>query len=207
MNFSRRTSGEEGLELLRESSEDAGDTVILITAWGSIALAVEGMKAGAVGLRHQAVDESANAAGRRRRARAGRDRRAGRRARRSTREELDARYDFGDLVGNDARMLRHPSAGRPRGATDASVLITGESGTGKELVAEAIHRNSRRAERAVRQGQSRRHLRVAVRERDVRPHARRLHRRPRRPQGPIRGGATAERSSSTRSAISIRRRR
>ena len=29
--------------------------------------------------------------------------------------------------------------------TDASVLITGESGTGKELVAEAIHRNSRRA--------------------------------------------------------------
>ena len=28
--------------------------------------------------------------------------------------------------------------------TDASVLITGESGTGKELVAEAIHRNSRR---------------------------------------------------------------
>ena len=32
-------------------------------------------------------------------------------------------------------------------ATDASVLITGESGTGKELVAEAIHRNSRRAAR------------------------------------------------------------
>src|SRR5207244_3691445 len=29
-------------------------------------------------------------------------------------------------------------------ATDASVLITGESGTGKELVAEAVHRNSRR---------------------------------------------------------------
>jgi two-component system response regulator AtoC len=29
-------------------------------------------------------------------------------------------------------------------ATDASVLITGESGTGKELVAEALHRNSRR---------------------------------------------------------------
>jgi transcriptional regulator with PAS, ATPase and Fis domain len=28
--------------------------------------------------------------------------------------------------------------------TDASVLITGESGTGKELIAQAIHRNSRR---------------------------------------------------------------
>ena len=32
--------------------------------------------------------------------------------------------------------------------TDASVLITGESGTGKELIAEAIHRNSPRADRA-----------------------------------------------------------
>jgi DNA-binding NtrC family response regulator len=33
-------------------------------------------------------------------------------------------------------------------ATDASVLITGESGTGKELVAEALHRNSRRRDKA-----------------------------------------------------------
>src|SRR5439155_4262742 len=31
--------------------------------------------------------------------------------------------------------------------TDASVLITGESGTGKELIAEAIHRNSKRREK------------------------------------------------------------
>ncbi len=55
---------------------------------------------------------------------------------------------------------------------------------------------------AVRQGQPRRHLVDAVRERDVRPRARRLHRRPRRPQGPLRDGRTAARSSSTRSATS-----
>jgi two-component system NtrC family response regulator len=48
MNFSRSTTGEEGLALLRKiRSAQPTLPVILITAWGSIALAVEGMKAGA----------------------------------------------------------------------------------------------------------------------------------------------------------------
>ena len=48
MNFSRRTTGEEGLELLGQIKALHPDLpVILITAWGSIALAVDGMKAGA----------------------------------------------------------------------------------------------------------------------------------------------------------------
>ena len=48
MNFSRRTSGSEGLDLLREIRRDEpGLPVVLITAWGSIDLAVEGMKLGA----------------------------------------------------------------------------------------------------------------------------------------------------------------
>ena len=48
MNFSRRTSGEEGMELLREIKRRQADLpVILITAWGSIELAVQGIKAGA----------------------------------------------------------------------------------------------------------------------------------------------------------------
>jgi len=48
MNFSRRTSGEEGLELLARIRGLRPDLpVILITAWGSIGLAVAGMKAGA----------------------------------------------------------------------------------------------------------------------------------------------------------------
>ena len=48
MNFSRRTSGEEGLELLARIKALRPDLpVVLITAWGSISLAVAGMKAGA----------------------------------------------------------------------------------------------------------------------------------------------------------------
>ena len=48
MNFSVKTTGEEGLALLKELKRRLPDRpVILITAWGSIPLAVEGMKAGA----------------------------------------------------------------------------------------------------------------------------------------------------------------
>ncbi|HNJ41330.1 MAG TPA: sigma-54 dependent transcriptional regulator, partial [Acidobacteriota bacterium] len=61
-----------------------------------------------------------------------------------TRDELDAQYDFHDLIGQDAKLLRILDLVGRVSATDASALITGESGTGKELIAEAIHRNSRR---------------------------------------------------------------
>jgi len=48
MNFTRRTSGDEGLALLKQiKAAYPSVPVILITAWGSIPLAVEGMKAGA----------------------------------------------------------------------------------------------------------------------------------------------------------------
>jgi DNA-binding NtrC family response regulator len=147
MNFSRRTSGEEGLGLLRDiKAATPAIPVILITAWGSIPLAVEGMKAGASEFvtkpwtnqqMLQTVQTTLGLAANRGTA----DEAA------PTREELDARYDFGHLVGRDARMLRILQLAGRVAATDASVLITGESGTGKELIAEAIHRNSPRAAR------------------------------------------------------------
>ncbi|HEX4962839.1 MAG TPA: sigma-54 dependent transcriptional regulator [Thermoanaerobaculia bacterium] len=144
MNFSRGTSGEEGLELLGEIRRLRPRLpVILITAWGSIGLAVEGMKAGASDFVTkpwsnaqllQAVETALSLA-----AHPGEGRGAA-----VSREELDRRFDFRGLIGADPRFLKILELIGRIAATDASVLVTGESGTGKELIAEAIHRNSRR---------------------------------------------------------------
>ena len=145
MNFSRQTGGEEGLALLsRVKSLCPRVPVVLITAWGSIDLAVRGIKAGAadfvtkpwnnahllqtvrtaLGLASAAAPGPASPV--------------------PSREDLDGRADFGELVGEDPRLLRVLETVARVAATDASVLIVGESGTGKELVAEAVHRNSPR---------------------------------------------------------------
>jgi two-component system NtrC family response regulator len=147
MNFSRRTSGEEGLTLIGQlKTLRPAMPVILITAWGSIQLAVEGMKAGASDFVTKpwtnqqilhTVQTALGLASTRPQADEGVP----------TREDLDGKYDFGELMGEDPRLLRILQLVGRVAATDASVLITGESGTGKELVAEAIHRNSRRQAR------------------------------------------------------------
>ncbi len=145
MNFSRRTTGEEGLALLAQLKSLRPDLpVILMTAWGSISLAVDGMKAGASDFvtkpwtNQQILQVVRTALGLAAAAPPAGEEPA------VSREELDARYDFGDLVGRNSRLLRILQVLGRIAPTDASVLVTGESGTGKELVAEAVHRNSRR---------------------------------------------------------------
>ena len=143
MNFSRRTTGEEGLQLLSALRAE-GLPVILITAWGSIELAVEGMKRGAADFITkpwsnaavvQAVETALGLA------------EAHSEARTPTRAELDERFDFSEIIGSDPAIVRVLDLVGRVAPTDASVLIAGESGSGKELIAEAIHRNSRRAKR------------------------------------------------------------
>jgi DNA-binding NtrC family response regulator len=144
MNFSRHTSGEEGLALLRElKGRWPAVPVVLMTAWGSIPLAVEGMRAGASDFvtkpwtNAQLLQSVRTVLGltEARTASVGAT---------PSREELDERCDLGSLVGEDPRFLAVLEVVARVAPTDASVLITGESGTGKELVAEAVHRNSRR---------------------------------------------------------------
>jgi propionate catabolism operon transcriptional regulator len=58
-----------------------------------------------------------------------------------------ARFDLSGLVGASPAMARVRALAERYARTDATVLITGESGTGKEMVAQGIHRASRRRDR------------------------------------------------------------
>ncbi|WP_338874163.1 sigma-54 dependent transcriptional regulator [Spirosoma sp. SC4-14] len=140
MNFSVDTSGNDGLRLLRRIRENLPEVpVILITGWGSIDLAVEGMKAGAKDFITkpwqndylvQSVRTALNLA---RPDAASPDR-----------QKLDQQFRFDNIVGEDPNLLAVLKTIGRVADTDAPVLITGESGTGKELIAEAIHQNSKR---------------------------------------------------------------
>ncbi|MRV71161.1 response regulator [Duganella sp. FT92W] len=146
MNFSLQTSGDEGLQLLSQiRALRPGLPVLLMTAWGSIALAVKGMQAGAanfftkpwdngqlVQLMHATLSAAPPDTAT---------------ANRETRRELDQRYDFSGIVGEHPALLKVLATVGQVAATRAPVLILGESGCGKELIADAIHRNSPRAAR------------------------------------------------------------
>jgi len=144
MNFSRQTTGDEGLELLKQIRLRRPELpVILITAWGTIELAVQGMRSGAADFvtkpwTQQQIVQSVQTA----LSLAATTQHAGGPLR--TRAEYDQRYDFATIIGEDLKILKIFEIISRVSATDAAVLIMGESGTGKELVAEVIHRNSHR---------------------------------------------------------------
>jgi DNA-binding NtrC family response regulator len=138
LNFSIETSGEEGMALLKRIRQiNAEIPVILITGWGTIQLAVQGMKLGANDFITkpwsneyllQTVRTLLNL--------------QEKKTERRTRKQLDTLYNFQHIIGEDKRMLDLLETVGRVAETDASILIMGESGTGKELIAEAIHQNS-----------------------------------------------------------------
>lgn len=139
MNYSLSTDGEEGIMLLRQVKVFCPQVpVILMTAWGSIDLAVKGMQAGAFDF----VTKPWNNMALMQRIETALE--LTRKAPAVSEEKEDTAFDACGIVGR-SKALKDILATVERVAkTNASVLITGESGTGKELIAEALHRNSRR---------------------------------------------------------------
>lgn len=144
MNFSRETSGSEGLALLRSiHAQQPRLPVVLITAWGSIELAVAGMRSGAADFitkpwNNQRVVEAVETT--LSIARLPQDRDAI-----TTRAQLESQGDIAAIIGTDPQLMRLLNVALRVAPTEAAVLITGEAGTGKELIAELIHKASRRA--------------------------------------------------------------
>ena len=148
MNFSRETSGDEGLKLLRQIRLFQPTVpVILITGWGSIDLAVAGMKAGAFDFiakpwNNRALLDSVSNALVLSKNSAVAD------VDSMTRAQLDKKYRLSDIIGKSPALMDVLKTVVRISPTNAPALIMGESGTGKELIAEAIHNNSPRSKGA-----------------------------------------------------------
>ena len=139
MNFTLSTSGEEGLTLLKQVKIFRPDVpVILMTAWGSIQLAVQGMQAGAFDF----ITKPWNNAALLQRIETALELTA---TPKDTLQEQSGSLNRSHIIGKSRGLTEVLNTVARIARTNASVLITGESGTGKELIAEAIHINSQRA--------------------------------------------------------------
>lgn len=145
LNYTRdTTSGQEGLDLLqRIRNLDSTLPVVVITAWGTVDIAVEAMRRGARDFVTKPWDnarllatvatqvELASAV---------------RRYQRLEQENEVLRGKGGPKLIADSPAMRPVLELISRvGPSDANVLITGENGTGKGVVAEALHAVSPRA--------------------------------------------------------------
>ena len=133
--------GMDGLMLLKSIKERSPDTlVIIITAFGTVDVAVDAMKAGAhdyitkpfkrdeLKLTVKKALQFGGMADENKR----------------LKNELADKTDFRTIIGSSKEMAKVFDVIRKVADTEASILITGESGTGKELVARSIHANSSR---------------------------------------------------------------
>jgi DNA-binding NtrC family response regulator len=147
LNFVRdTTSGQEGLDTLtRLQAIESTLPVVVMTAWGSVGLAVEAMRRGARDFIEKPWDNARLLAILRTQLDLSRALREGRRL------EAENRLLRSD---NRPTMIAESPAMRPVlemigrvGPSSANVLITGEHGTGKEVAARTLHALSERATR------------------------------------------------------------
>jgi DNA-binding NtrC family response regulator len=147
LNYARdTTSGEEGLDLLqRIHIADESLPVVVMTAWGSVNVAVEAMRRGARDFLQKPWDNERLLSIVRTQTELGRAIRRGR--------QLEA-ANQALMADGHSPLLAESAAMRPVldiiarvGPSDANILITGENGSGKGLVAQALHAVSPRATR------------------------------------------------------------
>ena len=136
-----RLPGRDGLDVLREIRKRRPDLpVIMMTAYGTLQVAVEAMKLGAydyIGKPFD-MDEVLLVVEKALEAQALAQEVA------RLRETVEERFDLGGIVGGSPAMQQIFKAVGKVAGTDLTVLLRGESGTGKELIARAFHENSRR---------------------------------------------------------------
>jgi len=147
LNYARdTTSGQEGLDLLARLREiDPSLPVVVMTAWGSIELAVEAMRRGARDFIEKPWENARLLAIVRTQIELGQALRRGQRLE----AEMSLLRDEGKvrLIAEAASMQPVLQLIARVGPSDANVLITGENGTGKGTVARALHAVSLRSSR------------------------------------------------------------
>ena len=132
-----------GMDVLADIRQRDSDTpVFMLTAYGSVEVAVRALKSGANDYFAKPWDNEKLLIEIDRMISKGRLERENTQLKRA----LKQRYAFPNIVGKSDRMLRLLDQVAQVAPSRATILITGETGTGKELIAKAIHAHSIRAD-------------------------------------------------------------
>ncbi len=134
----------DGLSVLSHAKKTRSNAeVILLTGFGTVESAVEAMKLGAFHYIRKPfkVAEVSNLVDR------ALELSSVRKENVKLKNEVLGRHRLDNVVGVSEPMRQVLSLVEKVSATDSTILILGESGTGKELIAQAIHYNSKRADR------------------------------------------------------------